>query len=485
MKIKSISTLLFFITINAMKNILVVATIMIACVFSFTHCGYDKTPTDELTENEFKAVPMKDPGIAGYIFPEDSNKIKGWLDTDDIEKMALHGWGLWTALTAKSGEYVNNEKLRVFETWLNPEDVYNIYHQQEQNDKFQVVHLQRGRGNLRQPNQFTHSGLRSKSEANASHVTAFVKYNPAAADYIAQHSLLDTVQLKKIMNGTTDIKKIQFPINSVALKPTFYVLSDMFNVSDNLYAIPSWPGPPSTPQPYGPDKIEPKGWKDKIVYINTTPGFVKQSDTFSVTDFINFKLDSAQATFMANELIGKSADEGSKPKTGDYAVLVGMHVTSRELTRWTWQTFWWSKDPDNAQSPSSTAIVNSRPNQLQGAPRHYAMSIAYSMVLPVQPNNGGSSEGSAVYSYNPYLEAGFSSSTFGGAAIINAGKPNEIQNTVGIQTNCMTCHSRAGYPTGSPYMADQYFPLRDSVFRVNGKKNIAIDFLWSILANAK
>ena len=72
-------------------------------------------------------------------------------------------------------------------------------------------------------------------------------------------------------------------------------------------------------------------------------------------------------------------------KPGDIVILVGMHVTSRENTRWTWQTFWWAPDPLNPPAPSSKAVAAHKPKALTGAPAHYAMAITYYMVNPKEP----------------------------------------------------------------------------------------------------
>ena len=65
-----------------------------------------------------------------------------------------------------------------------------------------------------------------------------------------------------------------------------------------------------------------------------------------------------------------------------------MHVGTREITNWTWQTFWWDSNPNNPPSPSSKIIADIRPKELKGAARNYAMSLAYFMVNPNEPNEG-------------------------------------------------------------------------------------------------
>ena len=84
-----------------------------------------------------------------------------------------------------------------------------------------------------------------------------------------------------------------------------------------------------------------------------------------------------------------------------------MHVTSREITRWTWQTFWWSATPDKPHFPSSTTVAKLRPKALTAPASHYAGAPAYNMAVPAQPVVGGENFGNSVYAYNPYLEAPF------------------------------------------------------------------------------
>lgn len=195
--------------------------------------------------------------------------------------------------------------------------------------------------------------------------------------------------------------------------------------------------------------------------------------------FVHFRLSTAQAKSLnmlrralpINRAVGPAA-------TGDYVVVAGMHVTSRETTRWTWQTFWWTADPDSPPLPSSSEIAGDRPDQLKGPPRHYGVVPGYSMVFPDQPNTGGANAGNSVYAFNPYLEAGF------GPTALPASQPGTyngrpVANNVGVQTNCMSCHAQACYPTPndtSLYTGDQYIDLSGPQF--TGK--LRIDFLWSI-----
>ena len=131
-------------------------------------------------------------------------------------------------------------------------------------------------------------------------------------------------------------------------------------------------------------------------------------------------------------------------KDGDILILVGMHVTSRETTRWTWQTYWWAANPDAPNLPSSPEIAKMRPDTLSSEASHYAMAHAYSMLNPAQGLVGGRNIGSLVTAYNPHLEAGFGSGVFGETQAVLT-PTGEVTTNLGVQSNCMSCHGMAGY----------------------------------------
>jgi hypothetical protein len=212
------------------------------------------------------------------------------------------------------------------------------------------------------------------------------------------------------------------------------------------------------------------------------PSTIKPDVTYPVTHFIHFKVQDAANVDAINTRAKRRNPAAPELQVGDFAVLVGMHVTSREITRWTWQTFWWQPDPDNPPLPSSKAIADDRPDQLKGAPKHYAAALAYSMVLPEQPITGGRNTGESVYGYNPYLEAGFDPTVLP-ASIPGKSGGNVVPNNVGVQTNCMSCHAMASYVQGGKtpldgtlYTGDRYVDLQGPLFR----GHLKTDFLWSI-----
>jgi hypothetical protein len=189
-------------------------------------------------------------------------------------------------------------------------------------------------------------------------------------------------------------------------------------------------------------------------------------------------------------------------------IVQGLHITTKEIANWTWQTFWWTPDPDRPPLPSSTVLAACRPAQLQGAARHYAAAIGYSMVFPPRDESGavyaspqarsGNTPGrvepsrsnlgkptvaESVYCYNPYME------TYFGPDRLPASKPGTylgrpVANNLGVQTNCMSCHAQACFLT-LPSLPDFIFPLYtgDQDIDLNGPQfqgKLKVDFLWSI-----
>jgi len=346
------------------------------------------------------------------------------------------------------------------------------------------------------PNQFKNkkgvNGNLSKtiksqtSKFGDTNIFVSVAYNPPAAIHAISNKLfLQSTLNKYLKEGYTDIPN--FPNNAITIKPVYKVISK--NVKNGIYKFPGWPGTPS------PAKTFPETSWGACVYVdinntgkggNTIDHGCKgrnKNNTFFLSNFIHNKIRNQEdATFLSSQL-------GISVSVGDYAILVGMHVTSREIKRWIWQTFWWSANPNKPYLPSSLAIANIRPAILDPAAKHYAMSVAYQMVKPAQAITKGKNVGSSVITYNPHLEAGFDPKVFQIVRPING----KIYNRYGVQTNCMTCHNLALYNPKTdytansganrekPYGTDYYMSIDDKTFN----KVLRLDFAWSILGSLK
>ena len=336
-----------------------------------------------------------------------------------------------------------------------------------------------------------------------------MKYSPATVEHVCENNLLSKKTLNRMLKkqekkGDSTCKNSRFSEYFGRDQARFPGRFKQAELVEGRYSkLPVWPEPPvnsqlpvpakgcneSLPEPGSlvPAEVCKGGFGQntwgQYVWIDLKnegqgdgsvgkDGFVRgPNNTYNLNDFIHFQLTEAEASSEAAQFFGL--------QPGDYAVLVGMHVTSREIPRWTWQTFWWTPNPDNPHFPSSKEIAGARPDQLTGAPRHYALAAAYSMVNSPQPSNvqeGGSNIGESIYAYNPYLESGFTFSTLLGS------EPTGTNN-VGIQTNCMSCHIQARYfdRESQPsnhfyYTGDRYIGLDDPDFY----GSLQVDFLWSI-----
>jgi hypothetical protein len=211
--------------------------------------------------------------------------------------------------------------------------------------------------------------------------------------------------------------------------------------------------------------------------------FRTAASTYGIDQFIHFRMTKTDADQVNAGM--KERGVATTVSEGDYSVLTAMHVTSREIARWTWQTFWWTHTPDAPTAPSAPSIAADRPAQLVGAGRHYAGCAGYEEVMPPQPNTGGANTGETVYCYNPYLEAPFSSGilpTSQPGMTTRNGQPIKTANDVGVQTNCMSCHAMAKFPRlPRNYTGARYVDLNDPIF----KGVLKVDFLWSLADKAQ
>lgn len=416
--------------------------------------------------------------VPGFNFPEDSTVIYSWLQSQDTESITKHAWGIWAGLTANSNQIYMGDTLLIYETWLGVTDLASLCAEGDSTGGCDVTKGHREK--LDFPNQLTHnfgSANTSPIDNNPGFYVS-VSYDPNAACFATQNLLFNKSSIDKyaVPNGIGAIKP--FTNNSITTKPTYFI----GKVSDSLIGIPAWKGPADTlSRVYAPSD-----W-NSYIYVDVNNGqepgkvAVPVSDTTSnppataivnLNEFIYYPLDSAAAAFMNTQ----QKSQAGSIAAGDLAILVAMHVATKEISNWTWQTFFWTTDPAKPDFPSSEWEAALRPSELNGAASHYAVSTAYAMVWPNQPITGGTNENvTPIIGYNPYLEPGLPAPF---------GNVNRLDSTFqyGMQTNCMTCHSLATNSLANKtlsYSADQYIDMRDSIFN----NYVQLDFAWSIQNN--
>jgi hypothetical protein len=128
---------------------------------------------------------------------------------------------------------------------------------------------------------------------------------------------------------------------------------------------------------------------------------------------------------------------------GQYAVLVGLHVTTKEIPDWVWLTIWWH------DQPNSGPYAANRPASLEAPWTNYLMDTTMSAVTPHE------SDDQPKICFNPWLEG---------------------QLTYGLTGNCINCHRKASFPITD---GDRSNVTRGN-HSVRNSCAVSLDFLWSL-----
>ncbi|GGH71129.1 hypothetical protein GCM10011379_30150 [Filimonas zeae] len=457
---------------NKMKNLIYPVLGLMLCATACT--GNDSGDKPEFTYDAVKPVDFPASlAIPGFQFPQDSTTLNKWISESKDDSIYLHGWGIWTGITSFTAENTKGDSipLRVYETWLSPEEMI---------DSIKGIPLKRSnRTNLKIPHQLTHFGsaLQVQQSINDS-IHESVSYSPAASSFAIQQKIFMATALKAF--ATQQRTQIPFfPNNAITIKPVFKLLPA--TSGQKVFSIATWHGPI--------DSLASYHEKDWGTYVNVDiTNTIKDSNTYPLNDFIHYRLNAEDAYYFNKQFTENSGNKWDA-KAGDVVILVAMHVGTREITNWTWQSFWWAPDADNPPAPSSPAIAALRPAALKGAARHYAMTVAYYMVNPKEPYSGTNVTGKPNYAFNPYLEAGFGPGVFNDSiSYIATAKGEKVYSYAGVRTNCMSCHRMAtanpdslfnSNNSNTPYVGNSYVSVNDSLF----KNQLLLDFAWSIQGN--
>jgi hypothetical protein len=422
--------------------------------------------------------PIKDPG-----FPVDSATILGWVSTTDTTDIRKHAWEIWAGLTANSGQSWNGAELPVYETWLSRYEVYNAGAVADKR-----LLATRGRAldrGFHSPVQFHHPGSLTGSRAQGTggsppreRLVAGVKYDMAAAEHVWANLYTDSARLTALNDtfntNSTPIaeRNIQpFPARAIAVKPVYQLVS-----ATGITVLPYWVSPSASTDPSQPTPstwtqfvaVDPSGQKVGQTITVQWGGKSYQAKVIALSEFYSFKLTqnevddiitsdtTTQSTPLDVEVSNDSMsviNGGTQAeqlvKAGDYGVLVAMHVSTKEIGNWTWQTFWFTPDAaNNPLSKDQTAGVT-------GPFKNFAMQQAYYMTVPSGPQQRQNQ-----VAFNPYLETAFADS--------------------GTVSNCMSCHRMASWPTNNYHFYGNIDPASPTLFTGVAK----LDFLWSIQAGA-
>lgn len=353
-----------------------------------------------------------------------------------MEAITAHAWKLWGAVTALTGQEFHGAAAPTFLTFWPQSDVFAPDQQASslrQNPP--AIRFERPR----QFRKFRHllaEDTTPQPLPGNQNVVVTVQYNNPMYRHVQKNGYNNPGVLQNINNGwgagtpLADWNLAPFPSNSVMTKPSY-----LFAYANQPTQVQYWTGPadsimPSTPG-YGTWTnwmwVLPPGWNIQQFEQTQADGH----PVVSVDDFYHFTLQP-QDFLTTSPLEGASLFPnnpltGSGFNPGDYALLVAMHVSSKEIPNWTWQTFWWSLTPP--ELPDLAREIIKRPFN------HYQVAVGYSFT------SDGTTGSLPTVCYNPYLEAGFDNSVF------------SLPGQLGIESNCMSCHRAAVWPAIAPASA--------------------------------
>jgi hypothetical protein len=430
--------------------------------------------------------PVDPPAVRSY--PSSAAHVQRWIDDLDRVRIRAHGWDIWESITSASGQ----GDLPVWETWYSGQEVFGPF--PSPRPSFRV---------FERAHQVRHSGALSHIPVDqAEQVLAFNRYTSSLANYIRDQGYNQVERLaaineqfdqqgtpigeRKISTSTGEVDP-----RSIALKPVFQFIS-----GGGPTAVPYWAGvSPQTTTNL--DNPTPSTWRQCVVVdpsgelpvgsavsmpCNNEPAaeqrVVPLEDFYFVViteeeaaQFSQFAAESGDDLGAGNQTDPQSIRE--MVQAGNTALLVAMHATTKEISNWTWQTFWW------AHNPADPTYGRDRPATIGKPWSHYNLDTAYYMVTPPD-----APKGDPLIAFNPYLETNLAGS------VTSPSTSAQIAWT-GVHTNCMTCHRMAAWSQrqdsqGSyvtpPYWPDGLISADDSALFGGFTK---VDFLWSIAIRAQ
>ncbi len=400
---------------------------------------------------------------AGYGYPGNRDEFQAWADAWKIDQITTAAWNLWAGMTSDSGQKWNGAVLPVWETWCGTEEVFSPAGCQA---------MGRPAHGFMRPHQIGHMArLKGAAVPTDTAVVSFNKFNPSMAAYIAArhagpggeyayNAMQDLANLNAAWPAETPIAsrtledapyqpdegdKIGFA--GMETKPVMFLVKDPKNLpqGQTLTPVPLWQG---TAQSNAPANAVPESW---FTCVLLDPANTSAPDTAPVaatseqvaqavpnstyacdpkkylyaplSTIYSFRMDQAEADAWNEAQAGN--DSGVKAQSGDYTVLAAMHVNTKAISNWTWETFWWQPGGDTPGGfPGSKQGMT---DNVAGAWRNCAMCTAWNQTK-------GNASKDMVVCFNPYLET-------------STGIP------AGQTSNCMSCHgtATAGSPlTGTP-----------------------------------
>ncbi len=476
------------------------AVILFAALVLAAACVQQATEERAGSESD---VIEPEPIPPGFDFPANRDALQALVDANDVAALRTHTWNLWAGMTSASQSQYQGKTLPIWETWLSTNSVFTDP-PSEHSAPDGIPDRE-----FVSPAQFFHVP-QSAGEAEpepATGVVGFNKFDPEMVAYLwdghpapdapDQQFFYTSKESLTALNATwsestplADRKVSDAPPRAMELKPVL-----MWVDASQITALPFWQGPnassapncaevsieklrnPKPGEPATQCHPDPATWTHCVLVdpaAQTSELSAATQEQFAAAD----KSQTPQCTSVDNAHYGGlnmlysfslTADEAQAynqlqhPKftaeAGDFGVLMAMHVNTKEIMDWTWQTFWWQggqNPPENYPGSMDGLTEN-----VESPWDYYAMCTAYSQTT--QPDN----QGDMRVCFNPFLET-------------SPGIPD------GLRSNCVSCHGTARIPQNGanfyPPTYDQPIDFGDPAYFAGDTKT---DFSWAMPLDPK
>lgn len=432
------------------------------------------------------AGPAVPPAPSGS-YPARAAEVQRWIDRLDQGRIRAHAWDVWASITRP---VPSQGREPVWQTWYSGHEVFEVGVAARQARR-SVLPFETAR-------QVHHRHGTPIPRTPAEQPTSFNRFSPSVAHFIWDRGLNDSAVLDRLNAGFdrqgTPVARRELQTSRGAVDPGAIVLKPVFQfiAGDRPSAVPVWTGvsPPATTSLANPSADT---WRRCVVVDPTgtlQPGSrhrlpcnaepAQDWPVVGLDQFYAIRLGEAQAREFSAfaEASGDDVGAGNKTdvaalksvvKAGNVALLMAMHVTTKEIANWTWQTFWWGADPGDPVYGAD------RPKRIPRPWSRYNMTAAYFMTMPARDPAG-----EPWIAFNPYLETNLVGTVPGpgGSAIA----------WTGVHSNCMSCHRMAAWKAAAKPQPGQYGdspayqpsglidPADPALFAGYTK----LDFLWSL-----
>lgn len=456
---------------------------------------------------QLPAQPYVDPRPVGS-FPTSNARIQAWIAANQTDSIRRHGWDIWASITAPAyPAQPISPMVPTWQTWYSGHELFEMA-SGETKRHARAVHgllaIEPVALNAHLPRMLVR-GANGIPYNPYERVFAFNRFSRSGAEFIWKNQLNsgDTLmaRFQRLLANNTPLASLELLTSADSTDSLQFVLKPVFQFisGKEVTAIPVWDGHGANATSV-PGNPTPETWRHAVavdpsgrykagdsVYLpinNDTARWLKvvplsafywvRVTTQDSVNFTRFGAENGDFIGLANDTSYQAVMNAVRP--GNIGLLMAMHVTGKEIPNWTWQSFWWSLEPNDSTTGRD------RPKSIRAPWNHYDMTVTYSMVTPA---------GDSVIGFNPYLETSL------GGSIPNSLTGTDSTPWTGISTNCMSCHRRAGVNwvganfVAPPYGPDMNIAAGDSLVFTQpnpaGSGRVPVlktDFLWSVAIRA-